>query len=145
MDLLPQAGLPDPVLRKTGLKKWGHTQKNTQMKEKKESVEKTLNEKEASSLSEFKVTVIKMFKQLSETYKQLNYNYKKLKGNYLSKNKDVEIKHKNPQKMKTDTGEIKNTLEGNNSRLEAEEQISKLEYKVGKNRQIRAAIRKKKS
>lgn len=57
------------------------TQRNTpQMKEKKEPVEKKLNEKEASSLSEFKVTVVKMFKQLSETYKQFNYNYKKLKG-----------------------------------------------------------------
>ena len=55
-------------------------------KGKEESPEKELKEIEASNLSvvEFKIMVIRMFKELSESYKELYGSYKELSGNYSS-------------------------------------------------------------
>lgn len=61
-----------------------------QMKERKNLQKKEQNKKEASNLSDtkFKVTVIRILKQLSE-------NYKELRGNYNSMKKDIETMDKN--------------------------------------------------
>lgn len=59
---------------------------NLQMKQKKESPEKDLNEIELSNALniEFRVMVIRMLKILTEEYIKLNGNYKKINGNYIS-------------------------------------------------------------
>ena len=84
------------------------------MKEQIKTPEKELNEIEISSLSdaEFKTLFIKILKELSED---------------LSSIKKIE------SEMKDTLIEIKNNLQGNNSRVdEAEDQINDLEYKEEK-------------
>ena len=86
----------------------------TQVKEQIKTPEKELNEVEISSLSdaEFKTLVIRMLKEISE---DLNSIYK-----IQSEMKDTLI-------------EIKNNLQGNNSRVdEAENQINAMEHKAAK-------------
>ena len=88
-----------------------------QMKEQNKMPKKELNKMEISNLSnaEFKTLVIRMFKELSEDLSSI----KKIQ----SETKDILI-------------EIKNNLQGNNSRVdEAENQISNLEHKEAKNNQ----------
>ena len=90
-----------------------------QMKEQIKTPEKELNEIEISNLAEaqFKTLVIRMLKELSE---HLN-NIKKIQ----SEIKDTLI-------------EMKNNLQGNNSRVdETENQINDLEHKEAKKPQIR--------
>ena len=86
-----------------------------QMKEQIKAPEKELNEMEISNLSgaELKTFVIRMFKELSENLSSI----KKIQSN-----------------MKDSLIEIKNNLQGNNSRVnEAENQINDLEHKEAKN------------
>ena len=86
-----------------------------QMKEQNKTSEKELNEMEISHLSEFKTLVIRMLKELRENLNSI----KKIQ----SEKKDTVI-------------EIKNTLQGINSRVdETKIQISNLEYKEAKNTQ----------
>ena len=85
-----------------------------QMKEQIKTPEKKLNEMEISNLSdaEFKTLVIRMLKELSEDLSSI----KKIQ----SETKDTLI-------------EIKNNLQGNNSRVdEAENQTNDLEHKEAK-------------
>ena len=92
------------------------TQRNmAQMKEQIKTPEKELIKMEISNLSdaEFKPLVIKMFKELSEDLSSIKKTQ--------SDTKDTLI-------------EIKNNLQGNNSRMdEAENQINNIELKEGKN------------
>ena len=92
------------------------------MKEQKKFPEKELNKMEASKLpdTEFKTTVIRMFKELSE-------NFQKMK-------KDMEaIKMNQPEIMGTLT-EMKTKLQGINRRVdEAENKISHLDYMEAEN------------
>ena len=76
------------------------------MKEKEESPEKELIEIKASNLSniEFKVMVIRMFKELSK--------------NYINMKKDIETSYNNLLEMKNAVSEMKNTLRGIKSRLD---------------------------
>ena len=79
--------------------------------------EKELNEMEISNLSdaEIKTLVIRMLKELSED---------------LSSIKKIQ------SEMKDTLNEMKNSLQGNNSRVdEAENQINDLEHKEAKNNQ----------
>ena len=79
--------------------------------------EKKVNEMEISNLSdaEFKMLVIRICKELSE---------------------DLSSIKKTQSEMKDSLTEIKNKLQGNNSRVdEAENQINDLEHKEGKNNQ----------
>ena len=95
-----------------------------QMKEEIKTPEKAVNEREVSNLSdaEFKTLVIRMLKKLSENFNSI----KKIQ----SETKDTLI-------------EIKNNLQGNNSRVnEAENQINDLENKEAK-KAIRTTRRKK--
>ena len=94
-----------------------------QMKEQIKTSEKELNGMEISNLSdeEFKTLVIRMLKKLSEDKKIL----RSIKIGFLiqSEMKDMLI-------------EIKNNLQGNNSRVnEAENQINDMEHKEAKNNQ----------
>ena len=85
-----------------------------EMKEEIKTPEKELNEIEISNLSdaEFKTLVIRMLKELSED---------------LSSIKEIQ------SEMKDTLIEIKNNLQGNNSRVdEAENQINDLEHKKEK-------------
>ena len=85
-----------------------------QMKEQIKTPEKELNKMEISNLSdaEFKTLVIRMFKELGED---------------LSSIKKIQ------QGIKDSLIEIKNTLQGNTSRMdEAENEINDLEHKEGK-------------
>ena len=87
------------------------------MKEQIKTPENELNKMEKSSISdaEFKILVIRMLKELSEDLKSI----KKLQ----SETKDTLI-------------EIKNNLQGNNSKVdEAENPINDLEHKEAKNNQ----------
>ena len=84
------------------------------MKEQIKTPEKELNEMEISSLSDakFKILVIRMLKELSED---------------LNSTKQIQ------SEMKDTLIEIKNNLQGNNSRVdEAENQINDLEHKEEK-------------
>ena len=97
----------------------GIQRNNPQMKEKKESPDKRLNEIEARNLSdtEFKEMVIRMLKKLNE-------NYKELSGNFIIMKKYIETMNKNELEMKNAISEM-NTLERIKSRLtEAEDWIS---------------------
>ena len=88
-----------------------------QMKEQIKTPEKEINEMEISNLSdaEFKTLFIRMLKELSEDLNSI----KKIQ----SETKDTLI-------------EIKNNLQGNNSRLnEAENKINDSEHKEAKNNQ----------
>ena len=94
------------------------TQRNmAHVKEQIETPEQELNKMEMSNLSdaEFKTLVIRMLKELSE---------------------DLSSIKKTQSEMKDSLTEIKNKLQGNNSRVdEAENQINDLEHKEGKNNQ----------
>ena len=86
-----------------------------QMKEQIKTPEKELNKMEINSLSDaqFKTLFIRMLKELSEG---------------LSSTKKIQ------SEMKDTLIEIKNNLQGNNSRVdEAENQINDLEHKEAKN------------
>ena len=86
-----------------------------QMKEQNKTPEKELNKMEMSNLShaEFKTLVIRMFKELSEDLKSIKKIHLETKDTVI---------------------EIKNNLQGNNSRVgEAENQINDLEHKEPKN------------
>ena len=88
-----------------------------QMKEQIKTSEKELNKMEISNLSdaEFKTLVVRMLKELSE---------------------DLNSMKKIQSKMKDTIIEIKNDLQGNNSRVEkAENQISDFKHKEAKNNQ----------
>ena len=88
-----------------------------QIKEQIKTPERELSKREISNLSdaEFKTLVISMFKELSEDLKSIK--------NIQSETKDTLI-------------EIKNSLQGNNSRVdEAKNQISDLEHKEEGNNQ----------
>ena len=96
-----------------------------QMKGQIKTPEKELNKMEISKLSdaEFKTLVIRMLKELSED---------------LSSMKRIQ------SEMKDSLIEIKNHLQGNNSRVdEAENQINDLEHKEAKKQPIRTTRRKK--
>ena len=98
-----------------------------QKKEQIKTPEKELNEMEISKLSdaEFKTLVIRMLKELCEALNSIK--------RIQSKTKDTLI-------------EIRNNLQGNNSRVdEAKNQISNLEYKETKKQPIRTTRRKKES
>ena len=85
-----------------------------QMKEQSKTSEKELNEIEISNLSdaEFKTLVIRMLKELSE---------------------DLSSIRKIQSEMKDTLNEIKDSLQGNNSRVnEGENQINDLEHKEAK-------------
>ena len=89
-----------------------------QMKEQIKTLESKLNKREISNPSdaEFKTPVIRMFKELSED---------------LSSIKKIQSETKNT------LVEVKNNLQGNNSRVgETESQINDLEYKEAKNNQL---------
>ena len=92
----------------------GRQRNNYQLKGREESLEKVLNEIEASNLSdiEFKVMVIRILKVLSENYKKLHGIYREPSGNYTSMKKDIETMNKKQEEMKNIVSEIKNTLEG---------------------------------
>ena len=85
----------------------------TQMKEQIKTPEKELNEMEISNLSdaEFKTLLIRMRKELSEDLNSIKKSQLETKDSLI---------------------EIKNNLQGNNSRMdEAESQINGLKYKEG--------------
>ena len=77
-------------------------QRILQSKRKEESPKGVLKEIEASNLSdtEFKIMVIRMPKELSESYKELYRSYKELPRNYISKKKDIETMNKSQKEMK---------------------------------------------
>ena len=88
-----------------------------QMKEQVKTSEKELNKREICNLAdaEFKTLFIRMLKELSE---------------------DLSSIRKTQSETKDSLIEIKNNLQGNNSRVdEAENQINDLEHKEGKNNQ----------
>jgi len=91
----------------------------TQMKEQTRNTEAQINEKEIGKLSEkeFRIMIVKMIKNLENKMEKMQ----------KSINKDLkEWKNKHTETNKTIT-EIKNTLEGINSKIsEAEEWISEL-------------------
>ena len=87
------------------------------MKEQIKTPEKEINKMEISNLlnAEFKILVIRMFKELSEDLSRIK---------------------KDPVRNEDTLIEIKNNLQGNNSRVdEAENQINNLEHKEAKNNQ----------
>ena len=93
------------------------------MKEQVKTPEKELNKREISNLSyvEFKTLVIRMLKELSEDFNSMN---------------------RCSQKQRT-LIEIKNNLQGNNSRAdEAENQINDLKHKEAKKQPIRTRRKK---
>ena len=88
-----------------------------QMKEEIKTPEKELNKMEISNLTDaqFKTLVIKMLEELSE---------------------DLSSIKKGQSEMEGTLSEIKNNLQGNNSRVdEANNQIKDLEHKGSKNKQ----------
>ena len=94
------------------------------MKEQIKTPEKELNKIEISNLSdaEFKLLVIRMLKELGQDLKSIKM--------IQSETKDTQI-------------EIKNNLQGNNSRMnEVENQISDLEHKEPKNNKSEQEKRK---
>ena len=80
----------------------GRQRNNLQMKDKGKSPERMLNEIQASKLSvtEFKILVIRMLKELSENCKELQGSYKELTENYTSMKKDIETINKSQEEMK---------------------------------------------
>ena len=87
------------------------------MKEQIKTPEKELNEMEISNLSdaEFKTLVIGMHKELSDDLNSIKKTQSEMKGTLI---------------------EIKNNLQGNNSKMdEAKNQINDLEHKEAKNKQ----------
>ena len=99
-------------------------QKNTtQMKEETRNIEVQTNEEEIGKLPEFRIMIVKLIKNLENKMEKMQESI----------NKDLkELKNKHTETNTTIT-EIKNTLEGINSRIpEAEEQMSELEDKMVK-------------
>ena len=76
----------------------GRQKKNMQSKGKGDSPLTALNEMEVTKLSdiEFKIMVIKIFKELTD-------NYKELSENYISMKKEIEPINKNEEEMKNKT------------------------------------------
>ena len=98
-----------------------------QMKEQINTPEKEVNEMEISNLSyaKFKTLVVRMLKELSE---------------------DLTSIKKIQSETKYSLIEIKNNLQGNNSRVDkAKNQINDLEYKEKKKQPLRTTRRKKES
>ena len=96
-----------------------------QMKEQIKTPEKELNEMEISNLSdaEFKIMFIRMLEELSE---------------------DLSSIKKTQSEMKDSLIEIKDNLQGNNSRMgEAKDQINDLEHKEAKNNHAKQQKQKK--
>ena len=92
----------------------------SQMKEHKKSPEKELNEMEATKIpgEDFKTRVIQMLKDLRGRMDDLSENINKER---VSTKKDMEtIEEKQPE-IKNMVSEMKNTLEGINSRFEEAE------------------------
>ena len=81
---------------------------------------KELNEMEVTKLSdiEWKIMVIKMFKELRDNYKELTDKYRELNENYTTLKKEIETINKNQEEMNNKILEIKNTQEGIISRLD---------------------------
>ena len=94
----------------------GRQRKNLQSKGMEDSPLKELSEMEASKLSDidFKRTVIRMLKELTESYKELSEDNNSVK-------KEIETINKNQEEMKNTVTEIQNTLEGITSRLDEAE------------------------
>ena len=95
------------------------------MKEQIKTPEKELNEMEISNLSdaEFKIMFIRMLEELSE---------------------DLSSIKKTQSEMKDSLIEIKDNLQGNNSRMgEAKDQINDLEHKEAKNNHAKQQKEKK--
>ena len=69
--------------------------KNLQRKGMEDTPLKELNEMEVSKLSdiEFKIMVVRILKELTDSYKELS-------DNYINTKKKIEIIHKNQEKMK---------------------------------------------
>ena len=67
----------------------GTLRNNPQSKGKEESLERMLNEIEASQLSdiEFKAVVIRILNELTENYQKLQGNYNELTANYINMKK----------------------------------------------------------
>ena len=115
--------------------KIGRERNNPQSKGKEESPEGVLNEIKANNVSdvEFKIMIIRMFKELSESYKETYRIYKEVSEHNINMKKAIATMSKSQEEMKNTISQMKNTLEGIKSRLdEAEDQISNLEDKVGK-------------
>ena len=94
----------------------------TQMKEQTRNTEVQINEEEIGKLpeKEFRVMILKIIKNLENKMEKMQESI----------NKDLEeLKNKHTQTNNTIT-EIKNTLEGINSRICEAEQVSELEDKV---------------
>ena len=93
----------------------------THMKEQTRNTEVQINEEERGKLpeKEFRIMIVKMIKNLESKMEKMQ----------KSINKDLEeLKNKHAE---TNTiTEIKNTLEGINSRISETERISELEYKM---------------
>ena len=90
----------------------GRHRNNHQSKWREESPERVLKEIRASNLSdiEFKIMVIRMLKELSESSKELYGSYKKHNWNYISMKEDTETMSKSQEEMKKTISEMKNTL-----------------------------------
>ena len=99
-------------------------QRNTQqMKEQSKNPAEQTNEEEIDSLpeKEFGVMIVKMIQHLGNTMEKIPETY----------NKDLEELKSKQTMMNNTVHEIKNSLEGINSRItEAEERISDLEDKI---------------
>ena len=91
-------------------------------------------EEEIGNLSEkeFRIMVIKMIQNLeNEIELQINSLETKIEKMHKIFNKDLEEIKQSQLKMNNAINEIKNTLEGTNSRImEAEDRISKVEDKM---------------
>ena len=62
------------------------------MKEKEETSERMLNEKDASQLShtDFKELIVRKFNELTENYQKIHGNYNELTANYINMKKEIE-------------------------------------------------------
>ena len=92
----------------------------SQMKEHKKSPEKELNEMEATKIpgEDFKTRVIQMLKDLRGRMDDLSENINKER---VSTKKDMETIEEKQLEMKNTVSEMKNTLEGINSRFDEAE------------------------
>ena len=116
------------------------------MKGKEETSEKTLNEIEASQLSDtaFKAMVIRKLTELTENYQKLQGNSNELTANYINMKKETETINKGQQEVKNTICEL-NTVEVIKSILdETEDQISELEDKVEKKKKTSRMSKKRK-
>ena len=94
---------------------------STQMKEQARNMEVQMNEEGIDKLpeNEFRIMIVNMIKNLENRMEKMQESI----------NKDLE-ELKNKHTENDITTEIKNTLEGNNSRISEREQISDLEDKM---------------